>query len=473
MSKKYKKTVVIFAVILNLLAICACGQTIEGNHSLEPSSSVTVSVSDKKEGLTVSADGVGTDGDKDTDKSDDVLNGGEEDMRLYECVEASVGARTGCAVTFDELKDEGVWKIITENFNCVTFGNELKPDCLFGYSNSNCPGKETITFNGEELVVPTMTFNRADTMLEKIKEYNAENPDRQIKVRGHVLVWHSQTPEWFFHEDYNTSKPYVDIDTMNKRLEWYICNVLTRYTGEDSPYNDMFYGWDVVNEAVSDAGGYRTDTINPNEPLLNSTHNNNSSWWHVYQSNEYIINAFKYANKYAPENLELYYNDYNECEGSKMNTICELLTEIKANEGEPGVGTRISAMGMQGHYEADDRPSGDKVSYAIEKYARIVGNVQITEFDIKENTAYDDIEAENEKIRKRYNILYYYMRSAASKPDVNLTGITFWGTIDNYSWLQTRSDIGGGNKSGLSQHPLLFDENYEPKTCFDVFAKVY
>ena len=25
-----------------------------------------------------------------------------------------------------------------------------------------------------------------------------------------MLVWHSQTPEWFFHEDYDKNKAYAD-----------------------------------------------------------------------------------------------------------------------------------------------------------------------------------------------------------------------------------------------------------------------
>ena len=50
-------------------------------------------------------------------------------------------------------------------------------------------------------------------------------------------------------------------------------------------------------------------------------------------------------------------------------------------------------------------------------------------------------------------------------------GITFWGTVDHYSWLQSRSNVGGGNTTGLPQCPLLFDENYEPKSCFYVFTK--
>ncbi len=134
---------------------------------------------------------------------------------------------------------------------------------------------------------------------------------------------------------------------MDKRQEWYIREVLTHFVGDDSPYKDLFYGWDVVNEAVSDgSGSYRTDAENPNEDLSNDTHGNNSSWWHVYQSEDYIINAFKYANKYAPEQLELYYNDYNECMAKKRVGIVALLKAVKEQEGKPGEGTRITAMGM-------------------------------------------------------------------------------------------------------------------------------
>lgn len=393
---------------------------------------------------------------------------------LYKSVENETGAFLGCAATGMELDDEKVWEIVTTHFNAITFGNELKPDALFNYSNGKCPGTSTVVFNGEEMTVPNLDYSRAERMLNKIYDWNQDNPDRKIMVRGHVLVWHSQTPEWWFHEDYDKTKPYVDKDTMNKRLEWYIATVLTHFTGEDSKYKDMFYGWDVVNEAISDAtNDLRTDKENPGESLSQDTHGSNSSWYAVYGSDEFIINAFKYANKYAPEDLELYYNDYNECNISKRTGIVKLLTEIKEAEGEPGVGTRISAMGMQGHYGMDN-PDASTIESSIRTYCNAVGKVQITEFDISASSDYkgdaSQKEEENEKLRKRYNMIYFYIKSAINS-GCNVEGITFWGTVDHYSWLQSRSNVGGGNKSGLPQMPLLFDENYEAKPCFYVFAR--
>lgn len=399
----------------------------------------------------------------------------EENLTLRDYVERKLGCRVGCAMAGTEIDDPKVWEIVTTHFSAVTLGNELKPDALFGYSISTVPGTETVNFNGEQLVVPKLDYSRAEKMLNKILKWNNENPDRKIMVRGHVLVWHAQTPEWFFHVDYNKNKPYVDKDTMNKRLEWYIKTVLTHFTGEGSKYAGMFYGWDVVNEAVSDSGlSIRTDKENSAESLSEDRHNNNSSWYHIYQSNEYIINAFKYANKYAPADVELYYNDYNETTPGKQTQIEKLLTAIKEAEGEPGTGTRIDAMGMQGHYGMDT-PSSNSVNAAIKAYAKIVGNVQITELDISASDSYDgtpeSVTAENEKLRKRYNMLYYDICGANNESYVNVTGITFWGTVDHYSWLQSRSNLGGGNTTGLPQMPLLFDQNYEPKPCFYVFAK--
>ncbi len=421
---------------------------------------------------TVSDDGIQTQ-EEVQDQSTEAVQAEKTVPILREAVRRDLGGFAGCAVTGSEIDDPGVWKIITTHFEAVTIGNELKPDALFDYSVTDCPGTTTDILNGEEMVVPKISYKRAEKILDKFLDWNTQNPDRQIKIRGHVLVWHSQTPEWFFHEDYDKNKPYVSAMEMDRRQEWYIKTVLEHFTGEDSKYKDMFYGWDVVNEAISDGSGtYRSDNENPNEPLSDDRHGSNSSWWHVYQSEEYIINAFKYANKYAPADLELYYNDYNECVSKKKYGIIKLLEEIKAQEGAPGEGTRISAMGMQGHYGMDD-PGAIDIQSAVRQYSEVVGKVQFTELDVRASDGYDGSAAakadEYEKLKNRYNVIWLSAKNA-NKDEQVVDGLTFWGTVDHYSWLQSRSNVGGGSTTGLPQCPLLFDEHYEPKPCFYVFA---
>ncbi len=381
---------------------------------------------------------------------------------------------TGTAITVSELDDLGVEMLINKHFNAVTIGNELKADALFNYSNDQHTPLQTITFNGQSLEVPTLYFSRAEEILDKLLEWNENNPENPIKVRGHVLVWHSQTPEWFFREGYTVgqnadgSENYVTPEVMNLRLEWFIKTVLEHFTGEDSPYKDMFYGWDVVNEAVSNAGnGYRTDKVSAVEPLSQSTHSSNSSWWAVYQSNEYILNAFRYANQYAPADVELYYNDYNECDYKKMLSIVRLLTDVKEAEG-----TRIDGMGMQGHYNMFN-PSVADIERAVRAYAEVVGMVQYTELDMKVSgdISTDDAQAKEYLAQaERYHDIYMVLKKLDAEEGIEVSGLTIWGTVDKYSWLQSSSDVGGGADGTLTQCPLLFDSNYKVKPSYWAFV---
>lgn len=468
----------VLAVLLASAVLAGCGKQPGGSESAvesgtEDASSYVQTLSPSGE-TTESATG-------DTAKGSDAVTGSDTEVAevpvLKDAVMDIMGCRIGCAATEMELNDEKVWEIITTHFNAITFGNELKPDAMVGYSVGVCPGTEEAELNGETIIVPRLDYSRAERMLDKIYDWNAAHPEDKIMVKGHVLVWHAQTPEWFFHEEYDKTKPYVDKDTMNKRLEWYIRTMLTHFTGEDSKYKDLFYGWDVVNEACSDNPSrvYRSDAENPGESLSEDRHGSNSSWWHVYQSNEYIINAFIYANKYAPADLELYYNDYNECVSSKVMHIVELLTEIKSREGEPGVGTRITAMGMQGHYSMES-PQFVDVEWAIKRYAEVVGTVQISEFDMKASQSYDGSDEAKEKEyiaqKGRYRMLYNTMHKLNQEEDINISSITFWGTVDHYSWLQSSSNVGGGSTSNLPQCPLLFDDKYQEKPAFYAFTSI-
>jgi len=368
----------------------------------------------------------------------------------------------GSEINTQEYTDPLYWDLTVKHFNAVTLGNELKPDCMNAYHNGNKDyiGLTTDTLNGKQITVPVLDYSRADAILNKIVDHNKANPKNKLKVRGHVLVWHSQTPEWWFHEDYDATKPYVTKDEMNIRLEWYIKTMMDHYTNPKTEtgkkYGSLFYGWDVVNEACTDKG-YRTDVENGADSLSDYTHGNKSSWYHVYQSNEFIINAFRFANKYAPKSLELYYNDYGECSPKKREAIVTLLKDVKAAEG-----TRISAMGMQGHYDMTS-PTVNQLEQAVRAYCAVVGKVMITELDIK--GIKDDLEG-----AYRYKALYDKLVALNKEKGIEISGLVFWGTMDKYSWLQSSSSVGGGADGSARQKPLLFNDNYKAKYEYYVFA---
>lgn len=377
----------------------------------------------------------------------------------------------GTAIMLNEISDDTLMELVEKHFNAVTFGNELKPDALFNYQiDGNSVRTKTITFKGEELQVPvvndagdSLDFSRADAMADKILEWNNAHPDQKIRIRGHVLVWHSQTQEWFFHENYDITKPYVNKETMNRRLEWFISGVFDHYFGKaaNGKYDGLFYGWDVVNEAVI-GNTYRTDKVSAAESLSEIRHGNNSSWWHVYESNEFIINAFKYANKYAPANVELYYNDFGETDNTKCEGIVKLINDVKSAEG-----TRLDALGMQAHYNVDGFSAAQFKSVA-KKYAQAAGKVQLTELDFKASSSYDGTAAtkESEYTKMAYCHKNLYEAIKALKAEgANVSGITVWGVIEPNSWLHSQSNLGGG-ASGSAQCPLLFDGNYKAKPAY-------
>lgn len=365
---------------------------------------------------------------------------------LKDCMTSEMGDDfiVGTAINGGIPADKQAMELVTTHFNAVTLENELKPDNMF--DPSWMPLRtETVTLNGKKLVVPKLNFSTPDGLLNHIYDWNQNHPDKFIKVRGHVLVWHGQTPEWFFHEDYDANKPYVDAATMTLREEWYIKSVAEHFTGKDSKYKDMFYGWDVVNEAIRDwpwPCTYRDDT-------------QGSNWWKIYKSNKFITDAFVFANKYMPKSVKLYYNDYGDSSPEKSKGILQLLKDVNATPG-----ARIDGMGMQAHYSTNEYdPSINDFKNAVRAYCAEVGEVQITEFDmvLSVDDAKKSEEAKHERIAARYKAFYDAIRDL-NKEGCKVTGFTVWGINDGNSWKK--------ELDGTKQFPLLFDRNYQPKKAF-------
>lgn len=338
----------------------------------------------------------------------------------------------GFAVEQPELiGDATKQEILKYHATTTTMGNEFKPDFLFAWQlNASTPTRSfTSTFNGKTIQVPKNLPGLANTdkYLEKCKELG-------IKMRGHVLVWYSQTPKAFFCENFDQNKAFVKADEMTARQEWYIKTVLdyvAAWEAENSPDEHIIYTWDVVNEALSDGAA-------PNA-YLRST--DNSNWAAVYgkENYEYIINAFRFANKYAPKDVLLAYNDYNEASGNKYQGYLKILDQILAHKNDSTLPTRIDVAGMQSHNQPS-YPSVSEYETAIRTFISKGLDVQVTELDItgkNRDSSYQTFDPPSSKAQKStYNDYFKIYLKYAKTPGKahGVTGVTFWGINDENSW---------------------------------------
>lgn len=321
--------------------------------------------------------------------------------------------KVGVTTTSGYLSEEDRVTQIKENFNSITMENEMKPESL-------------LDWEGSEKSKDGMPAIKEETLEKALKAAQ----EAGIPLRGHTLVWHSQTPEWFFSKKYDPSKGYVDKATMKKRMESYIKQVLS-YCKENYP--GVVYAWDVVNEAVGDDGNYRTESM----------------WYETYGDFSYITDAFTFARKYAEEGTKLFLNDYNEYMAQKRDLLYAKVVELH----DAGI---LDGVGMQSHWDMDF-PSVDLFETALEKYASIDGiEIQLTEIDMHNN---DDSEEGLKKQAERYKEFFDVITKMKREGTANITSVTFWGLKDGESWLS--------GMKGETSYPLLFTDDMEKKPCYD------
>ena len=348
----------------------------------------------------------------------------------------------GCA---DDLRanSEAYQASIKKHYDIVTPENCMKPERIHPSEN-------------------TYTFETADALVD----WSLKNG---IKVWGHTLGWHGQTPPWFF-QDKNaatvatasgatppatTTPPATDTGTRRRnppgfiagplaskevvleRLKQHIMTVVGRYKGRIT-------GWDVFNESIADGGDGTTENLR-------------TFSWYKAVGPEVLNMAFKWAHEADPK-AQLYYNDYKIEQGAVENkgkhASSMLLLKRLIKEGAP-----ITGVGIQGHWHLNTNLAD--VEKAIENYASLGLKVSITELDVTAtgnnsgamsvNQGDRKIPAENyEKQAEVYKKLFeIFMRHA----DV-IDRVTFWGLSDTRSWRR-------------NQEPLLFDGELNAKPAYN------
>lgn len=307
----------------------------------------------------------------------------------------------GAAVNTRVIKTHS--DLIIKHFSSITAENEMKPVWVQ-------------KSEGE------YTFERADTLVEFAQKNN-------MMVRGHTLVWHNQTPDWFFTD--KEGKP-ASKEILLKRMKEHIHTVVGRFKGR-------IYCWDVVNEAIAD---------NAAEYLRKSK-------WLELAGEDFIEKAFEYAHDADPDAL-LFYNDYNESVPEKCEKICRLVKTLKDRD------VPIHGIGLQGHWSIY-WPSIDMIRKALDKYASLGLEMQITELDV---SLYDpsykgkDLKAPLPDLLKMQEEYYGRIFEVFREYRDVITNVTFWGVADDVTWLYYFPVRERKN------WPLLFDDGHQPKAAF-------
>jgi endo-1,4-beta-xylanase len=332
----------------------------------------------------------------------------QEDIpSLYEAWESSFSV--GAAVMPEELDASNErFKLVKRHFNALTAGNAMKWDALQ-------PKEGQFNWAGADKIV------RLASLTGK-------------RMRGHTLVWHSQTPDWVFQDPTDPSKP-ASKELLKKRLQTHITEVVSHFKGDVEC-------WDVVNEALSDSDGLRKGT--------------EGSKWYQILGPEYIELAFTYARKADPDCV-LVYNDYNlESDPRKLAEAVKLVKSLKAKK------IPIDAVGLQMHVQLS-YPSLLSVKNAISQLAALGVKVQVTELDVSIYSS--DSEAKKPvtdaillQQAQRYKDLFAAFKEAADKGWLDL--VVLWGLSDDGSWLNDFPVPGRTNA------PLLFDRKLQAKPAF-------
>lgn len=360
------------------------------------------------------------------------------------------GMLMGAALSYSQLRKADYLALVQKHFGSITATNEMKAYSLLDERASRAA----------EDGMPVMNYKQADAMVGWAQENG-------LKVRGHVLVWDAYMCDWFFREGYSKTKDYADTETIRKRTEYYITQVMTHF---EEKFPGVVYCWDVVNEAVGDG---LTEYL-PDDPRhLRTMRNGGVNLFQKYMGNDYVELSFLYARNAVEAlgaDIKLYYNDYNAYFTDKAAAIQSLVKSVNSFAKDENGNPRklMDGVGMQGYIGGYGTQSGCLVDShimmiknAILGYKALGVDVQITEMAVR------NFEPEQaDKHAQYYAKLFQMFKSLNTAEGNPLNGVSIWGLLDN------PSDKKGSYTYNLnSSYGGLFDENLNEKDALHLVCE--
>jgi len=306
------------------------------------------------------------------------------------------------------------FNILKRHYNSATAENAMKPSEIAPYSQ---PASDTAW---------AYRWTQADNIVKAVN-------DAGLKMHGHTLIWHSQTPAWLYTGDK---------ETVLANLEKYVTDVTAHFKG-------AVISWDVVNEAMRD-GLQPGDANGDWRDCLRKTGNG----WYTAIGAEYIEKAFLAARAADPD-AKLFYNDYNlnSFQGNnKQWAVYNMVKDI--NDRYPNL---IDGIGMQSHHHLNTTP--ESVEASIILFSSLNVDITISEMDIQAakasyNSLTNDWDDNAARLQaKQYAAMFRIFKKYSS----NISRVTFWGLDDRTSWRSASC-------------PTLLDKDYNLKPAFYAVA---
>ena len=320
--------------------------------------------------------------------------------------------KVGTCMSASMLRNTELRKIAKNDFNSITAENEGKPEHIL--DQEAC--QEAAKVDNGQVVIKTSPF-------EKLYSWCEAN---HIGVRHHTFVWYSQTPAWFFTEDYTANGKKASRQLMLERMENFIRETLEAINDR---WPGLVYAIDVANEAIEN-GGTRT---------------NNNNWYSTV-GDDFVYYAFKYASMYKEDYQDLYYNDFSfDYNHSHCQYAVNTLLKDAIAEGI------IDGVGIQGHID-DDQDMHVVIDDAKLIYEKGL-KCQITELDIETRGSGDN---KFTKQKNAYALLIKKVLEANYNEETDINAVIVWGITDNNSWKYFQQ----------RQEPLLYDAEYAKKPAY-------
>jgi endo-1,4-beta-xylanase len=327
-------------------------------------------------------------------------NGDPDSLRT---LASKIDLHVGTAIIPFDLDNPDYAKVAAQQFSVVTPGNEMKWQVVE-------PTQGTYDWSGGDRLV-------------QFAEQNHQ------LVRGHVLLWHNQLPNWLTTGVANGTIGNAQLlDLLHKHI-----------TDEVTHFKGKIWQWDVANEFFTDSN---PSQLNPND------------FWVSHLGPGVIADAFRWAHAADPHAL-LFYNDYNiageDGSNAKSNAAYAWIQQMLAQ------GVPINGVGDQGHL---DTQYGFPTQMAadLQRFADLGLKTAITEADVRTFVDGPTTQVPTDHLATFAHPYEYSQMLQACLAVKACISFTVWGFGDADSWVP-----GFFTGEGFAN---IYDVNLTPKPAY-------